>query len=228
MNPETLMKLHRRWNIGVRAGNAVWWTAAEIAVVRQNLEYRPFHNPWYVGIYGSGFTEYRQVVNEWMYLNGVRQPEFSRRIGMARQKFNLHIVGRARRLSKNLALRIGKVTGYAPAYLYMLGRQWRPGVQKRTFPIRPSRILTPDEIRAWREKNRVSIRGLAELLGVSRATVQNWEAGNTPPPAMLDFALAELSRRLKFGGYRPPNIKTLAKRKATPSVLEGDFNQQQL
>jgi plasmid maintenance system antidote protein VapI len=213
LNPEQLSRLHREWGIGTRVGQVIWWTDAEIRLVKQNLEYEPFHDPWYVGLYGSGFTEYRQVVNEWMYLNGVRQGELARRIGMARQKLNPHLVGRTRRLSRDLAGRLGAVTGYAPAYLYMLGRQWRPGVHRRSFPIRSARVLTPDEIRNWREANRVSIRGLAELLGTHPNTIHHWERGEYPPPPMLEFALVELARRLKWGGYVPPNISTLAVRR---------------
>jgi DNA-binding transcriptional regulator YiaG len=54
-------------------------------------------------------------------------------------------------------------------------------------------VLTPAQIKAYRKKCTVTQAGLAERLGVSRRTVEEWEAGRNPPPLMLTFALQGLA-----------------------------------
>lgn len=54
--------------------------------------------------------------------------------------------------------------------------------------------LTPAQIKAFRKALTVTQAGLAERLGVSRRTVEEWEAGRNPPPFMLTFALQGLAK----------------------------------
>jgi DNA-binding XRE family transcriptional regulator len=57
-------------------------------------------------------------------------------------------------------------------------------------------VTTPDELRAWRRRHKVSQRGLAKLLDVTGMTVLRWERGEFPITRMLGYALAYLGQRL--------------------------------
>lgn len=58
----------------------------------------------------------------------------------------------------------------------------RPGVWK---------LLTPDKLRAYREEHKISRVRLAQMLGVSSTSVQNWETG-TVATLKIQQRLAEL------------------------------------
>ena len=60
---------------------------------------------------------------------------------------------------------------------------------------------TPEEIRAFRREtgHRTQSR-LAETLGVSRRTVEEWEAGRNPPPAILRLTFAALASKIEPWG----------------------------
>ena len=58
--------------------------------------------------------------------------------------------------------------------------------------------MTPEKIKAWREKHKITQQKLAELLEISICAVNSWENKTRKPVGkLLEFALAELSRRLK-------------------------------
>lgn len=52
-------------------------------------------------------------------------------------------------------------------------------------------------IKAFRAQAGYSQVRFAEALGVSRRTVEEWEAGRSSPPAYLGLALTALSRELE-------------------------------
>lgn len=56
--------------------------------------------------------------------------------------------------------------------------------------------MTPAELKEWREGHKLSLAQLAEILGVNKMTVWNWEIGRREPPKFLHLALAELHRQL--------------------------------
>lgn len=56
---------------------------------------------------------------------------------------------------------------------------------------------TPDEIRAFRRALGLSQRALAERLGCSRRTVEEWEAGRRAPLALLRLALDQVASEQK-------------------------------
>lgn len=63
-------------------------------------------------------------------------------------------------------------------------------------PLEPE-VTTPEELLAWRKHRKLSQTALAALLGVSAyKTVSRWEAGTSPIPRMLTYALAYLGQRL--------------------------------
>jgi transcriptional regulator with XRE-family HTH domain len=70
--------------------------------------------------------------------------------------------------------------------------------------------MEPTDLRTWRITHGLSQRALAEHLGVSYRTVQDWEAGvrNGVRCKIVDLALAELERRLT----PPPATETRAPR----------------
>ena len=51
--------------------------------------------------------------------------------------------------------------------------------------------MTPDEMKQLRERKRLSVRDMAELLGVTPHAVYKWEAGTQKPqgPAVILYRL---------------------------------------
>jgi len=60
-------------------------------------------------------------------------------------------------------------------------------------------LMTPDELRAWREQNGYSQSKLATMLKVDVMTVSRWERGVRDIPSFLHLALGYLELR---GGER--------------------------
>src|SRR5262245_15607728 len=56
------------------------------------------------------------------------------------------------------------------------------------------KLLTPQTLRAWREKNDVSRAKLGAMLSVSSTSVQNWETGHAVATAKMQQRLADLLR----------------------------------
>ena len=52
--------------------------------------------------------------------------------------------------------------------------------------------VTPGELLMFRKRRGITQAGLAELLGVSKRGVEDWEGGRRTPPAFLRLALAAL------------------------------------
>lgn len=59
--------------------------------------------------------------------------------------------------------------------------------------------MTPEQVRAWRVRHKLSQPALAALLDIDKATVWRWEHGAVAIPPFLHLALAELARRLRSG-----------------------------
>jgi len=55
--------------------------------------------------------------------------------------------------------------------------------------------MTPDEIKALREKFSVSQETLARVIGVSWRTVNRWEKGEAKPSPMAERTLRAISRK---------------------------------
>lgn len=68
-------------------------------------------------------------------------------------------------------------------------------------------------LKAWRKRNKILQKELAELLQIHTVSVARWETGVHPIPPFLEMALAELERRLA-AEQRPkktPKRKDVAK-----------------
>lgn len=79
--------------------------------------------------------------------------------------------------------RVSKKAHVAPASTTRKGRGGRkPGVWT---------LLTPEKLRDYRDRNRISRARLAAMLGVSSTSVQNWETG-TVASTKIQQRLAEL------------------------------------
>jgi transcriptional regulator with XRE-family HTH domain len=52
--------------------------------------------------------------------------------------------------------------------------------------------VTPEQLRNWRKKRRLTQIQLAEQLGVYRGTIIRWEAGQQAIPPFLELALKQL------------------------------------
>jgi putative zinc finger/helix-turn-helix YgiT family protein len=63
--------------------------------------------------------------------------------------------------------------------------------------------LTPDEIRALRERNGLTQQKMAELTGIGIASIKRWEAGNMIQNASLDQQMRALDQK----EYRAPKPK---------------------
>lgn len=55
--------------------------------------------------------------------------------------------------------------------------------------------MTPEELRKWREKHKLSQPELAELLSVDPMTISRWERGKRTMPPFLHIALKWLSSK---------------------------------
>ena len=63
-----------------------------------------------------------------------------------------------------------------------------------------SRIMTPQELKKWRDKNGYSQSQLAKALGVITLSVSRWERGVREIPSFLHLALFGLECMGKKGG----------------------------
>ncbi len=59
---------------------------------------------------------------------------------------------------------------------------------------RKNNSLLPDQLKAWRKRNRYSQSVAALKLKISTRTLQNWEQGHREP---VGFALRELKEKIK-------------------------------
>lgn len=68
-------------------------------------------------------------------------------------------------------------------------------------------LTTPDaagrELRTWRALQRLTLKQLAEALGVHWITVQRWETGTLRVPPYLHLALRELERQIDADTQTP-------------------------
>ena len=63
-----------------------------------------------------------------------------------------------------------------------------------------SRIMTPQELKKWRERHGYSQSQLAKALGVINISVSRWERGAREIPSFLHLALFGLECMEKKGG----------------------------
>lgn len=63
--------------------------------------------------------------------------------------------------------------------------------------------MKANELKEWRERTKLTQQQLADTLGITRTTIQNWESGATPIPQTVDMSCELLEPRLK---QRDPNI----------------------
>jgi len=54
------------------------------------------------------------------------------------------------------------------------------------------RMMTPEQLRQWRDSNGYSQQRLADALGVFRETIARWETGVREIPSFLHLALGKL------------------------------------
>jgi len=71
-----------------------------------------------------------------------------------------------------------------------------------------SRIMTPQELKKWREKNGYSQSQLAKALGVITISVSRWERGVRQIPSFLRLALFGIECKSKKGGEFTKGVKT--------------------
>jgi transcriptional regulator with XRE-family HTH domain len=73
--------------------------------------------------------------------------------------------------------------------------------------------MTPEELRAWRNRNGYSQSQLAKVLGVITITVSRWERGEREIPSFLHLALKSLKK--KGGGIKigRPVVRKSTKKK---------------
>ncbi len=69
-----------------------------------------------------------------------------------------------------------------------------------TNPMDYSVIMTPQDLKKWREKNGYSQSQLAKALGVISLSVSRWERGAREIPSFLHLALYGLECKEKKGG----------------------------
>lgn len=55
--------------------------------------------------------------------------------------------------------------------------------------------MSPADFRAWRARLHITQAAAAERLGLTRATVNRYEAGHSDIPVVVELACAELARR---------------------------------
>jgi DNA-binding transcriptional regulator YiaG len=81
-------------------------------------------------------------------------------------------------------------------------------------------LVTPDALRGWREKNKLSRGSVATTMGVSSTSIQNWETGRSVATAKLQQRLADL---MKSPQQRASSPAPAATNGATPRrASEGD------
>jgi DNA-binding transcriptional regulator YiaG len=85
--------------------------------------------------------------------------------------------------------------------------------------------LTPEQCRFLRARFRLAQADLAELLGVSRLTVQRWEAEGGKPPLLLAWATDRLQAYLK--AHPPTPRRSAAGKKAWKTRLRRQAEQGQ-
>lgn len=74
----------------------------------------------------------------------------------------------------------------------------KPSATRKTGTRRGGRkpgawtLLTPEALRGWREKNKMSRANVASTLGVSSTSIQNWETGHAVATAKMQQKLADL------------------------------------
>lgn len=85
-------------------------------------------------------------------------------------------------------------------------------------------LVTPEGLRGWRAKHKMSRGGVATTLGVSSTSIQNWETGRAVATTKMQQRLAEL---MKGAGPEPqPNRRGVspppAANGAVPHAANGD------
>lgn len=74
--------------------------------------------------------------------------------------------------------------------------------------------MTREELVNWRIKHKLRQEDLAQLLGITRVSVNRWENGTRQIPSFLHWALESVSRYLKTkGGEKRHAVRKKAKRK---------------
>ena len=87
-------------------------------------------------------------------------------------------------------------------------------------------LITPESLRAWREKNGVSRASVATMLGVSSTSVQNWETGHAIATTKTQQRLAELTSGAPAGAQAAGGRRgaAAAGAAAAPRASGGDAN----
>lgn len=76
-------------------------------------------------------------------------------------------------------------------------------------------LVSPAELRGWREKHKMSRGSVAATLGVSSTSIQNWETGHAVATTKMQQKLADLMKA------PAPAAPAPSRRGATPSALNG-------
>lgn len=66
-------------------------------------------------------------------------------------------------------------------------------------------LLTPQALRGWREKHKMSRADVATTLGVSSTSIQNWETGHAVATTKMQQKLADLMKAPVSSGTVPPS-----------------------
>lgn len=85
------------------------------------------------------------------------------------------------------------------------------------------KLLTPEKLRQFREENGISRKRLADLLGVSTTTIQNWDMGKCPPSRDYQAKLLDLMSRPvlpKLAAFVPGQITGIGKSDAEAAEIE--------
>ena len=78
-----------------------------------------------------------------------------------------------------------------PFLLLML---YKAAMAERRSVIPPLKPMTPEELREWRKARGLTQQQLAELLGVTRKAISNWECKERKIPPYLSFLLESLEK----------------------------------
>ncbi len=65
---------------------------------------------------------------------------------------------------------------------------------KQSAKAPPLKPMTPEELREWRTSRGLTQQQLAELLGVTRKAISNWECKERKIPPYLSFLLESLEK----------------------------------